>query len=48
LIALYGSEGEHMKMVVVGAMGMLAVQVLLVVGYLDIDKLDPIILNPDS
>jgi hypothetical protein len=51
LIAHYGSEGEdeeHMKMFVVGAMGMPAVQVLLVVGYLDIDKLDPIILNPDS
>jgi hypothetical protein len=38
-----------MKMVVVGAMGMLAVQVLLVVGYpMDINKLDPIILNSDS
>jgi hypothetical protein len=37
-----------MKMVVVGAMRLLAVQVLLVVGYLDINKLDPIILNPDS
>ena len=37
-----------MKMVVVGAMGMLAVQVLLVVGNLDINKLDPIILNSDS
>ena len=48
MIAHYGSEGEHMKMVVVGAMGMLAVQVLLVVGYLDINKLDPIIVNPDS
>ncbi len=37
-----------MKMVVVGAMGMLAVQMLLVVGYLDINKLAPIIVNPDS
>jgi hypothetical protein len=37
-----------MKMVVVGAIGMPAVQVLLVVGYLGIDKLDPIIVNPDS
>jgi hypothetical protein len=35
-----------MKMLVVGAMGMLAMQVLLVVGYLDINKQDPIILNP--
>jgi hypothetical protein len=35
-------------MVVVGAMGMLAVQVLLVVGYLDINKLDSTILNADS
>ena len=51
MIAHYGREGEngeHMKMVVVGAVGMLAVQVLLVVGYLDINKLDSIILNPDS
>jgi hypothetical protein len=37
-----------MKVVVVEAMGMPAVPVLLVVGYLDIDKLDPITLNPDS
>jgi hypothetical protein len=37
-----------MKMVVVGAIGMPAVQVLLVVRYLDIDELDPVILNPDS
>ena len=35
-------------MVVVEPMGMPAVQVLLVVGYLDIGKLAPIILNPDS
>ena len=48
MIAHYGSEGEHVKMVVVGAMGMPAVQVLLVVGYLDIGKLDTIVLNPDS
>jgi hypothetical protein len=37
-----------MKVRVVGGMRMLAAQVLFVVGYLDINKLDPIILNPDS
>jgi hypothetical protein len=36
-----------MKMLVVGAMGMLAVQALLVLGYLGTNKQDPIILNPD-
>jgi hypothetical protein len=37
-----------MKVRVVGGMRMLAAQVLLVVGYLDINKLDLVILNPDS
>jgi hypothetical protein len=46
LIALYGSEGEHMKMLVVGAVGMLALQVLLVWGYLAVSEEDPIVLDP--
>jgi hypothetical protein len=37
-----------MKVRVVGGMRMLAAQVRFGVGYLDINKLDPIILNPDS
>ena len=36
-----------MKAVLLGAVGMLVLQVLLVVGYLSVNKQDPIILNPD-
>jgi hypothetical protein len=37
-----------MKMLLVGAVGMLALQALLVGGLLSIDSLDPILLNPDD
>jgi hypothetical protein len=37
-----------MKMLLVGAAGMLALQVLLVGGYLVVDSQDPIVLNPES
>jgi len=37
-----------MRMLLVGALGMLALQVLLVVGYLAVSAQDPIILNPNS
>jgi hypothetical protein len=37
-----------MKMLLVGAVGMLALQVLLVLGYLALDSQDPILFNPES
>ena len=37
-----------MKMLLVGAVGVLALQVLLVGAYLAVDSQDPIILNPES
>jgi hypothetical protein len=37
-----------MKMLLVGAVGMLALQVLLVGAYLVVDSQDPIILDPES
>ena len=37
-----------MKMLLVGAVGVLALQVLLVGGYLAVGEQDPFILNPDS
>jgi hypothetical protein len=37
-----------MKMVLVGAVGVIALQVLLVGAYLAVDSQDPIILNPES
>jgi hypothetical protein len=37
-----------MKMLLVGALGMLALQVVLVGAYLAMSKQDPFILNPDS
>ena len=37
-----------MKMLLVGAFGILALQVVLVVGYLAVDSQDPIILDPES
>src|SRR5829696_4194202 len=36
-----------MKMLLVGAVGVLALQALLVVGYLAVSRYDPIVLNPD-
>jgi hypothetical protein len=36
-----------MKMLLVGAVGVLALQVVLVGGYLAVNRQDPIILNPD-
>jgi hypothetical protein len=36
-----------MKMLLVGAVGVLALQALLVVGYLSVSRYDPIVLNPD-
>ena len=37
-----------MKMLLVGAVRVLALQVLLVGAYLAVDSQDPIILNPES
>ncbi len=36
------------RTLLVGALGMLALQVVLVLGYLVVDSQDPFILNPDS
>jgi hypothetical protein len=36
-----------MKLLLVGAVGVLALQALLVVGYLAVSRYDPIVLNPD-
>jgi hypothetical protein len=36
-----------MKMLLLGAVGMLAFQVLLVTAYLVVNAQDPIVLNPD-
>jgi hypothetical protein len=36
-----------MKMLLLGAVGVLALQVLLVVGYLVASRYDPIVLNPE-
>jgi len=36
------------KLPLVGAIGMLALQALLVLGYLAVDSQDPILLNPES
>jgi hypothetical protein len=36
-----------MKMLLLGVVGVLALQALLVVGYLAVSRYDPIVLNPD-
>jgi hypothetical protein len=41
-------ERRSMKTMLVGALGMLALQVLLVGSYLVVDSQDPILLNPES
>jgi hypothetical protein len=42
------TEGRSMKMLLVGAVGVLALQVVLVGAYLAVDSQDPILLNPES
>jgi heme A synthase len=39
---------KNIKTLLVGALGMLALQVVLVGGYLVVDSQDPILLNPES
>jgi hypothetical protein len=41
-------ERRSMKTLLVGAVGVLALQALLVLGYLAVNRQDPIILNPDK
>jgi hypothetical protein len=43
-----GRERRSMKTMLVGALGMLALQGVLVGSYLVVDSQDPIILNPES
>jgi hypothetical protein len=43
-----GRERRSMKTMLVGALGMFALQVLLVGSYLVVDSQDPIILDPES